>query len=168
MSNENIDINENINKLDAKINRVESIFKYYKNHILDTSYTSSGELVFIFSTKKNKLDDFYLCGINGVHCHNDSRIYLYKHENCLKIEDIISNTTRKGYAKALLEYTIKKANEFEVKKIYGYLSNVDSDRHEWLIPFYESLGFKYTFFNDISEKTNGKIQLEISTLPNKK
>lgn len=155
-----------IERLSKKLIRLESIFEYYKDWKFEISYTNKAEIVFLFSYNQNKLDSFYLCGINGSHHSNDCRIYLINYLDDMKIVDIISNTTNRGYARTLLEFTIKKAKELGVKKIYGDLSSVDSDSFDWLIPFYESLGFECTLFNDKGARMDGKIEMTLITTAN--
>ncbi len=148
-------------RLTKKINRLESVFEYHKNLNIEVSYTKKQELVFIFFSNLQEFNVFYLCGINGSHQSNDCRISLSNGLGYLKINDIISNTTNRGYARTLLEFTIKMAKEFGVKRILGDLSSVDSEKFDWLIPFYESIGFKTRLFDDRTSKMDGEIEMTL-------
>ncbi len=65
--------------------------------------------------------------------------------------DIISEREekQKGYARTLLSFLIKLANEqHEYKSLVGWLSYEDRTRHHWLKKFYESLGFEVYLFDN--------------------
>lgn len=155
------EVTEKHKKSTEKTERIESIFEYWKKYSFEVMHTKHNELTFIFSGKNKLIGEKYLMGSNGQHGTNDSKINVgWYIDGGIIIYDIISNTTKRGYARTLLEYTIKKAKEKGCSKIYGKLSSVDSDSFDWLIPFYESLGFKCTLFKD---KKNGEAILDLNT-----
>ena len=84
----------------------------------------------------------------------------------LKIKDVNARTERRGYARILLTYIIQIARQKGIKRIYGELSCVDKHQFDWLIPFYESLGFKTTLYKEPKGCIVGKIEgeFEFSTL----
>ncbi|WP_282016035.1 GNAT family N-acetyltransferase [Marinifilum flexuosum] len=151
-----------IESQNKRINRLESILEFYKDYKFEIEFTKEGETVLIFSSKKGKIDSFYLCGLDGCHGRNDCRIYLINGLHSLKIVDVISNTRNRGYARTLLEFVIQKAKDNQIKKICGDLSSVDSDEFGWLIPFYESLGFECELFKDTSTVMDGKMEMTLN------
>jgi len=141
---------------------LESILKHYEDCIFEISYTKKGEIVLIFFSKQDKgaiKKTYYLCGLNGEH-NIDSKILLNRYEK-LKIVDIGSYTQRRGYARALLEFTIQKAKKNQIEIIHGDLSSVDSYEFDWLIPFYESLGFECELYVNNKSVMDGKIEMAL-------
>ena len=60
----------------------------------------------------------------------------------IMIDDIRADTSQKGYARAMLEFLINKAKQDKnIYRIYGMISYSDEKSFDWLIPFYESVGF---------------------------
>lgn len=149
--------------LKVKINRFNNIIEHYKDWNTDIKLTKNKEIVFIFSSEKTEFDSYYLCGFDGKHSTNDCRINFQTYGiSEMKILDIISETKNKGYAKTLLKYTIKEAKENGIEKIHGELGSPDKSRFEWLIPFYEFMGFTCTLFKDESKTIIGKIEMNLN------
>ena len=153
---------EGLNKLlNDKTDRLKMLINHYHNYEIEFDKTEKDENVFIFSPKDMEFYSFYLCGMDGEDGTNDCRIHLSKYSNEIKIDDIISNTKKRGYASTLLNYTIRKAQASGIERIYGELSPVDADSFSWLIPFYESLGFTCILSND--KQMGGKLELKLIT-----
>jgi|GEM_PF-1404129 hypothetical protein len=154
---------KNENKaLNSKINRIKGFVERYKEYNKEVFLSDNNELIFIFENRKIPFDFCFLCAENGSHETNDSIIYLNVYGNDLKICDFISNTKKKGYAKILLNYLKKKAFDNGIEGFYGDLSPIDEDNFEWLIPFYESMGFQYEQVNlDNFEIMKGRIYMDI-------
>lgn len=159
--------------------KIEIILKQNKlmednrNRILNllkrtTAYTreifvGNNEILIIYYCSENIFDIIYLLGEKGSHPTNDSRINLSLSlsKKILKIDDFISNSANKGYGRFLMKYLIEKAKENKIEEIYGDLVPEDSPKFNWLIPFYESLGFTCTLFNDLKENMHGEIRLKL-------
>ncbi len=160
---ENDNLKKEIEKEQHKIKRIKSIIKHYNNFENQVLLSDNNELIFIFYVKKDSLNDWiYLCGENGTHYTNDSRIALTCYGNRLKINDFISNSNKRGYGRFLLKHIIKTAKDSGVKEVFGDLSPTDKHEFDWLIPFYESLGFKCELFeNNLRGGMEGKISMII-------
>jgi hypothetical protein len=158
---------EGLNKLlNDKTDRLKTLIHHYHNDEVEFDKTEKDENVFIFSPKHMEFYglefySFYLCGMDGEDRIVDCQINLSNYPNAIKIDDIISNTKKRGYAKTLLNYTIRKAQASGIERIYGELSPVDADSFSWLIPFYESLGFTCILSND--KQMGGKLELKLIT-----
>lgn len=126
-------------------------------------FISNNEILIIYYCSENIFDIIYLLGENGIDPTNDSRINLSLNlsKKILKIDDFISNSANKGYGRFLMKYLIEKAKENKIEEIYGDLAPEDSPKFNWLIPFYESLGFTCTLFNDPKENMHGEIRLKL-------
>lgn len=126
-------------------------------------FISNNEILIIYYCSENIFDIIYLLGENGNDPTNDSRINLSLNlsKKILKIDDFISNSANKGYGRFLMKYLIEKAKENKIEEIYGDLAPEDSPKFNWLIPFYESLGFTCTLFNDLKENMHGEIRLKL-------
>lgn len=124
-------------------------------------FNNNNEILIVYYNSNDIFDSIYLLGENGNHPTNDSRINLRLHGNNLKIDDFISNTKNKGYGRFLLKFLIGKAENYNLEEIYGDLSPTERSDFIWLIPFYESLGFTCTLFNDPTKKMDGEIRLKL-------
>lgn len=139
--------------------RLKSVFQnhYYNRNVF---LSDKNELIVICSNEENFFNGWiYLFGENGKHHHNDSRISLELTGKKLKINDFISNTRNKGYGRILLSYVIEKAFNYEIENIYGDLSDVDKNSFNWLIPFYKSIGFQVSIYNNPKTIMHGKIEM---------
>ena len=143
----------------SKQDRLKSVFKcgcYNRNVFL----SDKNELIVVCSNEENFFNDWvYLFAENGKHHHNDSRIALKLTGKKLKIKDFISNTENKGYGRILLGYVIEKAFNYDIETIYGDLSDVDKNNFDWLIPFYKSIGFQVTIYDNPKTIMQGKIEM---------
>ncbi len=152
--------NENYKKNKNKIIDLLERDNFYTREI----FSRNDEILIVYYNSNDIFDSIYLLGEYGEygdHPTNDSRINLSLHGNNLKIDDFISNTKNKGYGRFLLKFLIEKAKNNNLEEIYGDLSPEDSSNFIWLIPFYESLGFTCTLFNDPAQKMNGEIRLKL-------
>ena len=124
-------------------------------------FNNNNEILIVYYNSNDIFDSIYLLGESGSHPTNDSRINLSLYGKNLKIDDLISNTKNKGYGRFLMKFLIEKAKDYNLEEIYGDLSPTDSSDFIWLIPFYESLGFTCTLFNNPTKKMDGEIRLKL-------
>lgn len=169
LQQKNDDFKKEFEQEKRKIERIKNFIKYWENSKKEVFVSRQNELIFIFSEKDKIFSNWvYLCGENGKHHSNDSRIALISYGDKLKITDFISNTKRQGYGRILLEYVINFAQQNGIKKIIGDLSTVDEYEFEWLIPFYKSVGFEKKPPNENSKEIMaGEIFMDLLVLKNK-
>ncbi|MDX3916510.1 MULTISPECIES: GNAT family N-acetyltransferase [Olivibacter] len=153
----------NENKLlNNRLLRIKYIIENNKSEKRELLLTKKGEIVSVIYRKEEMFDTIYLLGENSDNSFYDSKIDFQKFGNDLKIVDFVSKERNRGYGRALIEFALAEAREADIKKIYGDLSPQDSDRFEWLIPFYESLGFQCQLFNDKTKRMDGLISMELT------
>lgn len=148
--------------LNNRLLRVKYIIENNKGKRCELLLTKKGEIVSVIYRKKEMFDTIYLLGENSDNSFCDCKIDFKKFGDDLKIVDFVSKERNRGYGRVLIEFALAEAREAGVKKIYGDLSREDSDRFEWLIPFYESLGFQCQLFNDKTKRMDGLISMELT------
>ncbi|EHO13840.1 GNAT family N-acetyltransferase [Myroides odoratimimus] len=150
LSNQNRDFTDDLKRSQKNKKRLLKIINEKKDKSCDLAITSKDEIVYIF-TSGTYFISLQLYGTDSNHAWSDSEILYSIHgfkEDIVKIDSLDSNTKRKGYARTLMIYFIEKMKEQKVTEIYGDLSPVDKNSFDWLIPFYESLGFTCTLPTD--------------------
>ncbi|MDM1299769.1 hypothetical protein HXZ94_14830 [Empedobacter falsenii] len=122
------------------------------------SKTKENEMVIIGTPIEEPYKtSFYLHGYNSAELRNDCILNIdkrtsFKKIKCIEdqskiyseiyIQGIESNTSQKGYARAMLEFLINKAKQDnDIYRIYGMISYSEEKSFDWLIPFYKSVGF---------------------------
>lgn len=147
--------------------RKERLTKLVQENTLkncDVSLTENNEIVFI-SKSQTSGTTLNLYGSDSTYHFRDSHIFYSsifdESKKVVKIHDLISDTIKRGYGKTLMMQFIKKMKTEGVNVIKGDLSPVDQDSFTWLIPFYESLGFKCTLFTPDPTMMLGEIEMII-------
>ncbi len=127
----------------------------------DLTLTDSKEIALIYSMES--LGTYLiLIGSESDYFRKDCSIcysFMSVEPSIVKVTDFTSNTKRKGYGKALMLYFIQKMRKEGVVEVWGDLAHTDEDSFYWLIPFYESLGFTCTLFDDQTSGMRGKITM---------
>lgn len=131
----------------------------------DLSLTDKNEIVFI-SKSETSGTTLKLYGTESIHHYRDSHIFyssIYDNsKKVIKIHDLISDTIKKGYGRALMTHFIEKMKNEGINVVWGDLSPVDKESFNWLIPFYESLGFTCTLFDQPSGKMLGRVEMVLN------
>ncbi|WP_409415721.1 hypothetical protein [Flavobacterium sp. PS2] len=151
------------NSLTARLSRFKEILEDSPNNTFELTTTKKKELVIISYSNQNLFDTIRLFGENGNDKYGDCKIEFTKRGEEIHIEGFQSKIEGKGkgYGRVLMNFTIKKALEKNFKSITGKLSDVDSKSFNWLIPFYESFGFKCTLYEPDEKIIVGKIELNL-------
>ena len=170
---ENKKLRDKNDKLSEKLNRLKKILSSNQNTPFEASKTKYGETVLI--KEAEKMETYVLYGMNGKNKHRtspDCHISLRRHfdfsqdqSEKIYLIDIRANTKRQGYARALLNFIIDKAKKSGAQEIYGNLSLVDKGKIAWLVPFYESLGFQCTLYEEATGSYIGKISAVLIETP---
>ncbi|KFF15175.1 GNAT family N-acetyltransferase [Flavobacterium hydatis] len=166
LKNEKENIVTENNALIARFNRFREIIKDDRNKTYELLITKNNEFTVIKYSKKKIFDTIRLLGESGNSKKCDSSMSFKKMGEVLKICDFQSEISEKGkgYGRVLMDFVIKKALEENIAYITGDLSNVDFESFNWLIPFYESFGFKCTLHQPDGKIIVGKIELNLNNI----
>lgn len=148
--------------LDKRLRRIKYMVEKSESHRGELLLTKYGEIVSIIYGTEKLAGNIRLLGENGNGEFFDSEMYLQKSENELKITDFKSQEKRKGYGRSLIKFVIAEAGRLGVERIYGDLSSQDEANFEWLIPFYESLGFRCIMFKESKPPIIGSMFMELN------
>lgn len=164
LKKQNKEYAEKLTLISDRKKRLTKLVQEDKLKNCDVSLTEKNEIVFITKAQTSGTT-LNLYGSDSTYHYRDSHIFYSnifdEAKKVVKIHDLISDTIKKGYAKALMIQFIKNMKNEGVNVIKGDLSPVDQDSFSWLIPFYESLGFRCTLFTPDPTKMLGEIEMVI-------
>ena len=159
LKNQLIEAEKEINRLNNCNERFLKTINYKPFLNYSISKTKENEMVIIGTPLEEPYDTpFYLYGYSSSNLDKDCILNLTKQKSIkqpikinnkeeniffdIMIDDIRADTSQKGYARAMLEFLINKAKQDKnIYRIYGMISYSDEKSFDWLIPFYESVGF---------------------------
>ncbi len=155
---------KNIKKLSYRLDRMKGFLLDNKKLRSEVFLTRNEEIVFISYNIENIFDNIYLHGENGENNFWDSQMAFNKWGDELSVENFQTRNDlqNNGYGRVLLEFAIKKAKELGVKHISGKLSDRDKENFSWLLPFYESFGFKCIIYDEPKGPILGHANLSLN------